>query len=213
MKRLVIAGAGGLGREVALYASQCQDFQIPVAFLDDTGTRPDIRGFDLPAPTPIDTWNPRTGDVVVVALGNPEDRISVINRLRDRGASFAPPIVHPLAWVAPDVRPGPGCIITPFTTIGTGAWLGAHVVVNTHAGIGHDARIGDVTTLGPHSVINGWAEIGSGVLVGSGTVITPRCRIGDNSRVAAGSVVYTSVGPGLTASGNPARAMPVPVPA
>ncbi|NKD55321.1 MULTISPECIES: acetyltransferase [unclassified Haematospirillum] len=210
MQRLIIVGAGSLGREVAVYASQCPDFQVPVLFLDDTGARPDIAGLSLPQPEPIEHWQPSQGDRVIVALGDPENRLSLAQRLHDLGALFAPPLVHPLAWPAPGIQPGPGCVIAPFVTIGTGASLGAHVLANTHAAIGHDARVGDGSTLGPHSVLNGWVETGRCVLIGSGAVVTARCQIGNHGRVAAGSVVYTHVGPGLTASGNPARAFPMP---
>lgn len=201
----VIAGAGGLGREVAVYA---RDAGIAVrGFLDDTGACPAEFGLDIPVVSAIDAYVPQPHDVVLVAVGAPADRAAVAARLVARGAVFGL-LVHPLAYVAQPSRLAPGCIVAPFATIGVNARLGAHCLVNTHAGIGHDCELGEGVVISPHAVVNGFVRLGDRVLVGSSAVVTPRRVIGPDGQVSAGSVVQGDVAAGQTVWGNPARALP-----
>ncbi|MGE4279581.1 MAG: NeuD/PglB/VioB family sugar acetyltransferase [Magnetospirillum sp.] len=201
----VIAGAGGLGREVAVYAGDC-GLRVR-GFLDDTEADPRAFGLDIPVLSAIDAYVPEPHDCVLVAVGDPADRVAVATRLTLRGADFGV-LIHPLAYVAEPSVLGPGCIVGPFATIGVNARLGAHCLINTHAGIGHDAQLGDGCVISPHAVINGFAALGTRVMVGSSAVVTPGCVVGDGAKISAGSVVLTEVAAGATVWGNPARALP-----
>lgn len=208
---IIIAGAGGLGREVAGYvrdviAAGGLDATLK-GFLDDTAAEPAAFGLDLPVLGSIDGYRPGPADRVVVAVGAPADRAGVAQRLERNGALFVS-IIHPLAWVAKPARLEAGCIIAPFATIGMNAHLGRHCLINTHAGIGHDVVLGDATVVSPHGVVNGGAKLGRAVLVGSAAVVTPRRTIGDDAQVSAGSVVQSDIAAGTTVWGNPARALP-----
>lgn len=201
----VIAGAGGLGREVAVYA---RDAGLRVrGFLDDTGADPRHFGLDIPVLSAIDAYAPRPHDSVLVAVGDPADRAAIAARLAGRGADFGQ-LIHPLAYVARPSALAPGCVVAPFATIGAGARLGPHCLVNTHAGIGHDAELGAACVVSPHAVVNGFATLGDGVLVGSSAVVAPRCAVGAAARLSAGTVVLAAVAAGATMWGNPARALP-----
>ena len=203
--RLVIAGAGGLGREVAAYAGE--GGLTVRGFLDDTAADPTAFGLNLPVLGPIDAYDPADGDEVLVAVGAPGARAAIAARLAARGARFAV-LVHPLAYVARPSLLEPGCIVAPFATIGLNAHLGPHCLINTHAGIGHDCRLGACTVVSPHGVVNGFAHLGDGVLVGSSAVVTPGRRLGGGARVSAGSVVQADVAAETTVWGNPARPLP-----
>lgn len=204
--QMVIAGAGGLGREVAVYARDC-GLRVR-GFLDDTDADPRRFGLDLAVLSSIDAYVPAPHDAVVVAVGEPADRAVVAARLAVRGADFGL-VVHPLAYVAAGAGTlAPGCVIAPFATIGLGARLGPHCLVNTHAGIGHDAVLGAACVVSPHGVVNGFAVLDDGVWVGSSAVVAPRCRVGAGARLAAGTVVLSTVAAGATMWGNPARALP-----
>jgi len=205
----VIAGAGGLGREVAVYARDCG---LPVrGFLDDTDADPRAFGLDIPVLSAIDSYVPKSHDCVLVAVGDPAARAAVAARLKVRGADFGL-LVHPLAYVAVPSVLGPGSVVAPFATIGVNARLEAHCLVNTHAGIGHDTCLGEACVVSPHAVLNGFVRLGAGVMVGSSAVVAPRCAVGSGARISAGSVVLSDVADGATVWGNPARALP-PTPA
>ncbi|CAA7625707.1 NeuD/PglB/VioB family sugar acetyltransferase [Magnetospirillum sp. SS-4] len=205
---LVIAAAGGLGREVAGYAGDAIAAGRLKAglrgFLDDSDADPAAFGVALPVLGAIDSYRPLETDRVVVAVGAPADRAAIVGRLMARGARFAS-IIHPLAWVARPSEIGEGCVIAPFATIGMNARLGPHCLINTHAGIGHDAELEACCVVSPHAVVNGGAALGHGVLIGSAAVVTPRRRVGGGAQVSAGSVVQSDVPGGVTVWGNPAR--------
>ncbi|MFA7431216.1 MAG: NeuD/PglB/VioB family sugar acetyltransferase [Rhodospirillaceae bacterium] len=213
MLKILIAGAGGFGREVLTYALDAiaaGRLDATVAgFLDDTD--PDLSpfGLDIGVVGCIDAYAPADGEAVVVAIGNPAARAAVAAGLEQRGARFVS-VIHPLAWVAPTAQVGAGCIVAPFATVGPWAKIGRHVVINTHAGVGHDVVLGDAVEMAPHAVCNGWTSLGPQVFVGSGAVLTARLEIGAGAKVAAGAVVYSRVPEGVTAMGNPARMMPLP---
>ena len=201
----VIAGAGGLGREVAVYVL---DAGMRVrGFLDDTDADPRRFGLDIPVLSAIDSYAPRPHDQVLVAVGDPADRAAIAARLARRGADFGL-LVHPLAYVAQPSALAAGVIVAPFATIGAGVRLGPHCLVNTHAGIGHDAQLGAACVVSPHAVVNGFASLGDCVLVGSSAVVAPRCAVGAGARLSAGTVVLSAVAAGATMWGNPARALP-----
>lgn len=202
---LIIAGAGGLGREVAVYAREA-GLRVR-GFLDDTDADPRQFGLDLPVLSTIDTYRPEPHDAVLVAVGNPAGRADLARRLAVRGAEFGL-LVHPRAYVAEPSQLGPGCIVAPFATIGLNARLDSHCLVNTHAGIGHDVRLGACTVISPHAVVNGFAQLGEAVLIGSSAVVTPGRKVAERAQVSAGSVVQADVAADTTVWGNPARALP-----
>ncbi|KAF0220972.1 MAG: Transferase hexapeptide [Rhodospirillaceae bacterium] len=201
----VIAGAGGLGREVAVYAL---DAGLRVrGFLDDTDADPRRFGLDIPVLSPLDSYVPIAHDVVLVAVGDPGDRAVIAARLGVRGADFGQ-LIHPLAYVARPAALGPGSIVAPFATIGLNARLGPHCLINTHAGIGHDAELGAACVISPHAVVNGFARLGDGVMMGSSAVVAPRVMVGAGATLSAGAVVLAEVAAGATVWGNPARSLP-----
>lgn len=208
---IIVAGAGGLGREVAGYALEAiaagkMRGEVK-GFLDDTDARPADFGLPFPVLGPIDGYTPAGAELVVVAVGDPAARKAIVQRLERRGARFVS-VIHPLAWVAQPSRLEPGCIVAPFASIGMNADLGAHCLINTHAGIGHDVTMGACSVVSPHGVVNGFARLGEAVMVGSGAVITPTRVVGDFAKISAGSVIQSDVAAGLTLWGNPARPLP-----
>ncbi|MBX9635732.1 MAG: acetyltransferase [Magnetospirillum sp.] len=208
---VVIAGAGGLGREVAVYVQDAIAAGTMNArlrgFLDDTDADPAALGIEAPVLGSIDTYVPQAGDAVLVAVGAPADRLAVAARLVRRGARFAT-LIHPLAYVARPSTLAEGTIVAPFATVGVNASLGGHCLVNTHAGIGHDAVLGPCCVISPHGIVNGNVTLGQGVLLGSSAVVTPGRTLADGVKVSAGSVVQSDLAAGVTVWGNPARQLP-----
>ncbi len=205
-RTLVIAAAGGFGRELLAYARDAgfhvggilHDLDAHPGSLDG---HPQLRELLL---GPIADHVP--GDApIAVGLGDVAPRRAVTEALAARGARFAT-IVHPRAWVAPSARLGEGVVVAPFACIGPDAVVGDHVVVNTYAQVGHDARAGAFSVLSPYSTLLGHARLGERGFLGAHAVVSPRKRVGDDSSVAAGSVVTRNVGERCLAAGNPAKA-------
>jgi serine O-acetyltransferase len=109
-----------------------------------------------------------------------------------------------------------GIEIHPGAIIGRGFVVdhGSGVVIGETANIGDDVTLyHDVTLGGVAPSVDSFSQIGrkrhptlsDGVIVGSGAQILGPIVIGENARVGANAVVTSSVPPGMTAVGIPAR--------
>jgi sugar O-acyltransferase (sialic acid O-acetyltransferase NeuD family) len=208
MTRLVVAVAGGFGREVAAYARDA-GFDV-VAFLHDLEAHPgSLEGVELGAEVrgPAESYEPGDDEVVAIGLGESVPRGELADLLLARGARLAT-IVHPTAWVAPTATLGAGVVLAPFACVGPGTRIGDLSILNTYASAGHDSVLGRGCVLAPYAVTNGWVTLEDQVFLATHAVVTPRRRVGARSSVSAGSVVFQDVPSGSLAAGNPARARP-----
>ena len=207
MKRLLIVGAGGFGREVLCWARDAELTQSEWrvgGFLD--GDAAALDGFDVPLEIlgdPAD-FVPAETDLCICAIGDPATRRRVTGGLEERGARFAT-LIHPSVIVGAGCRLGDGCILCPRAVLTTHIVLGRFVTVNLAATIGHDARVGDWCTLSDHVDITGKVTLGNSVFAGSHASILPGLRVGDGSVIGAGAVVTRNVPAGSTMFGVPAK--------
>lgn len=192
--RTVIAGAGGLGRELAAWIS-AERAAVRIAYLSDQA----IPG--LPIIGAFGGYTPEPGDELLIGIGDPDARAGATARVGQPVAGY----VSASAIVAAGSSVGPGCMLLPRTMVSAGVRLGAGVLLNVHTTVGHDAQIGDWTTLSAHVDITGRVRIGERVFVGSGARVIPGVTIGDRATIGAGSVVMHDVPDDASVAGNPAR--------
>ena len=209
--RLIIVGAGGMGRDALEFALDCQreglDFTIG-GFLDDNADA--LREYDLGFDVIGDLqYQPQANDGFIIAVGEPHMRAQWRDSLQSRGARFIN-LIHPKAFVASNAQIGEGCLIAPMAFIGASCRIEDNVLVNVGAVVGHDAHIGQHTVICPGASASGFTTLGERVFMGTNAVVVPGKKIGRESQVTAGSVVYNNVGEGEMALGNPARGRKVP---
>lgn len=207
MKRLIIIGAGGYGREtfgIALGAvGYGTDFDVK-GFLDG---RPDaLDGFTGYPPVigSPETYEPAADDVFVSALGNIASRRKCVELIERRGGEFRS-LVHRSATLGPNVTVGEGTLIAPNAFVSADVRIGRHAAVFHATSIGHDAVLGDFSHVYAQCAIGGEVVLGEGAIVYPGAVVTPRRTIGEDAVVGAGSTVFLNVKRGETVFGNPAR--------
>lgn len=213
MCKIVIVGAGGLGRETLLIARDVcirQPSWRIKGFLD---RNPQVlTGFDCDAGViGDDDYQPVDDDRLVIAVGDPALRHRLAMRFADRGARFAT-LVHPLAYVAATARVSEGAVISPFCHVADRAEVGPHVLLNTYSSAGHDSRVGACSVFSPYATANGDTRLGERVFLGTHAVVTPGIGVGNDAKIAAGAVTYRQVPDGHLAMGNPAKAYPNPKP-
>lgn len=207
MKRLIIIGAGGFGREVLGWARDCdayrKEWEIG-GFLDDQPDAARRFGIDLPVFGGIWDYEPQRDDCFVCAIGQPDMRRKVWDHFTVRGAQFTR-VIHAQALVGRKVTLGAGVVLCPRVVLTCDLSIGDNSALNIAVAAGHDVKVGRHVQISSFCDLTGYVEIGDGVLMGSRASVLPGRRVGDNAVVGAGSVVVRHVRPGTTVFGNPAR--------
>jgi sugar O-acyltransferase (sialic acid O-acetyltransferase NeuD family) len=113
--------------------------------------------------------------------------------------------IHPKAFVAGSASLGSGTQCLAMSAICAESVLGPACIVNTHASVDHECRLGTGVHVGPGATVAGCVTIGDYSFIGSGAVILPRVCIGAGTIIGAGAVVSKNVPDNVVAVGNPAR--------
>lgn len=211
MKKIVLYGAGGFGKEVASIIeviNQAEPRYDFLGYVDDgeafhEGTM--INGYPWLGRT---EWLLENKDDVwcTCTIGNSAIKAAIQKNLTEKGVKFET-IIALGGYIGKNTSIGAGCVFYGGVTISVNCTIGDGVLINQNCSIGHDVFIGDYTTIMPGTGISGAVKIGSEVSVGGHAFIVPERRIGDKATIAAGSIVFTNVKDGSTVLGNPARRM------
>lgn len=121
-----------------------------------------------------------------------------------RGYSF-PALVHPSAWIAPDVRLGAGVQVMAGVIIQPGCSVGENSILNTRSSIDHDCQIGSRVHVAPGATLCGTVSVGLGAFVGAGSVVIQGLQIGERAIVGAGVTLVRDLAPSQTIVGSANR--------
>jgi len=209
VKKIVIIGAGGLGREVLATLRACNEARREwdvLGFLDPdpkfTGSK--VGGIPVHGGDGWCTTNSDPSVRYVCAIGNPRMRSRVVEKLSEMNCKFAA-VVHPQVQVPESVQIGVGTVVMAGTQFTTDAKVGSHVVIYLNCSITHDVSIGDFCTIPPGCHLSGACSLETGVELGTGVSVLPRRRIGAWAVIGAGSVVIDDIPADSTAVGVPCR--------
>lgn len=211
---LVVAGAGGFGRETLDVvdamntATSSLSFTV-VGVVDDSLSeinRERLARRSVEYLGPIDAYLEGSGGAAsyVIGVGSPRVRRELAARFDQRGHAAAT-LVHPSVTTGADSSWGPGAIICAGATISTNVHLGAHVHVNPGATLGHDTTVGDFVSINPKACISGDCSLEDDVLVGAAGVVLQGLSVGRGATVGAAACVVRDVAPTTTVVGVPAR--------
>jgi sugar O-acyltransferase (sialic acid O-acetyltransferase NeuD family) len=209
MKKVVIIGAGGHGREVAeiLQHQQAQEKSFTLhGFVDDDAS---LHGKLIDGLKVLGDWSwfeRAEGEEVSVicAAGSPEVRKRLAERAEDLGLSFMS-AVSPLAYRSPHAKIGKGVMIFPFAFVSNATDIGDHAIVHVSSFIGHDTKIGRYSMISPGANIAGNVSVGEGCWLGIGSSIIQGKAIGEWSFIGAGAAVTRDVPSRIVAVGVPAK--------
>ncbi|MEX0331032.1 MAG: acetyltransferase [Puniceicoccaceae bacterium] len=208
MKRLVIIGAGGFGREVLEWALESEAFGRewePAGFIDDRADAlQNSAGIGLPILGTTMAYEPRPDDIFIIGIGQPRLRAEMRQRFAERGAEFAR-VIHKSCTIGRRVHLEPGVILCPGTTLTCDIAIGANTALNLNCAVGHDAVIGEDCQISSFCDITGYVRLGDRVLMGSRATVIPGKSVGDDTTIGAGSVVVSNIPGSVTVFGNPAK--------
>lgn len=208
MSSIVIVGAGGHAREVLeiliSMESHGQSVEV-VGFVDDNPQLHDREINGVPVLGGIQ-WLVREQSrvEVICAIGAPDVRCELVERIADLGYRFASAI-SPYALISPHARIGQGVMIFPNTVIGPNVSVGNHAILNVGATVSHDSLVGDFCTINPSAHLAGNVHLGAKSSVGMGANVIQGVSIGCRTVIGAGAVVVRDLPPSVTAVGVPAR--------
>lgn len=211
MKKIVLFGAGGFGKEVAGI----------IQWINKIKPSYDVLGFVVGKKYfekgKIINGLPLLGDenwilehmkdvVCVCTIADPHPKAVIQRFLCEKGVKFET-IISPTAVVSPLSIIGSGCVIYPHVAISPNVFIGDGVLLNAYVTVGHDVIIDKYTSVMPTTGISGNCVIGEEVSIGGHAFVLPGKKIGCNSVVAAGSIVFSNVKANTTVLGNPAKRM------
>ena len=208
MKKIIIVGAGGFGREVKMLIDQINlvktEYQF-IGFYDDGFNKGDIiNGF--PVLGNILDLNLIDYNLdVAIAIGNPKAKLEIVNQISNTKINFAT-LIHPSAIIGTDdVVLGKGVIICAGNIITCNVKINNFVILNLTCTIGHDTIIDSFVSIMPGVNISGEVLISEGVYIGTGAKIINQVQIGKYTIVGSGAVVSKSLPDNCTAVGIPAK--------
>ena len=167
MKKLLILGAGGLGRMVGEVAADTGLYE-KISFLDDAVREEDVIGKCVDY-TALLTEYP----YAIASFGDNRLRLAWTQRLLQAGFTV-PNIFHPSAVVSRSVQFGAGCLVLQGAIVNANSTLGSACLVNSAALIDHDCVLADGVHVNLNATIKAW------------------CHLTECTRTEAGEIVYST---------------------
>lgn len=207
MKNLIILGAGGMGRQMYVFAQSCKGYGVDYTikgFLDDNPHA--MEGFEgfPPVLGTVDGYQIEKDDIFFNSIGDIAAKKVCINKILAKGGDFIT-LIHPTAQVSPEIKIGKGCMIGSYVGIGVETTIGDFCLIQSKATIGHDVHIADFARIDCNVVLIAGVNVGNDVCIHTSAVINHDVSLGDGSTVGAMSFVIRNVKAGQTVFGNPAK--------
>lgn len=206
MNKLLIIGAGSVGKFIAYNINDfTEEFEI-IGFLDDDIAKHNttIAGYDVLGSVSKLKEYSNQNIALVFGIAFPTIKKKMINEYDNLIFSY-PNFISKSAWISNEVNLGNGCIIYPNCSINYETEIQDFVVMNMNCAIGHNCKIGSFTSLSPGVNLGGNTKIGNDVELGIGCSTLQGISIGDNVKVGGQSMVTKSIDANKTIKGIPAK--------
>lgn len=210
MINVIIAGAGGFGREIYHWAKNTlpkKKFTVK-GFLDDSPGQ--LAGFEIEVGilggihSKKNIYSIKKQDRFLLAIGSVENKKKAISSLKKRGAQFLT-LIHPTAIIAETAKIGEGVIICPFVTVTDNVIIEDFAMLNFYASCGHDSKVGKYSILSPYATLNGFAVLENEVFMGTHSTVTANVKIGKGVKISANSVAMRDAPPHTFVYGVPGK--------
>lgn len=133
---LLIVGAGSYGLVAAEIAEEMGCFD-KIAFVDDN-IKASKNGAVIGTTRDIDRLAEEYSHIIV-AIGNPEIRLSFLEYIQNKTNYRIPSLVSPRAYVSPSAKVNSGCVIEPMAVVHTASVLKEGCIISTGAVVSHES--------------------------------------------------------------------------
>jgi len=218
MRRYILVGAGGFGREVmplarAQFRREIAAGEADIHFAVEDQHLPNLCETNGVPIISLRQACGLPGEIhfnVAIADSKIRERIAAYC-LAAGMAPFSIEAASTLDLAANQI--GAGAVFCPFTIVTANVRIGRFFHANFYSYVGHDCEIGDFVTFGPSVRCNGNIRIEDYAYIATGAMLHPGSRtsplvIGQAAVVGIGAVVLSNVPAGATVFGNPARQFP-----
>lgn len=207
--KLLIYGAGGLGREYCDVANRINALQkrwAEIAFVDDNeALGKEYYGCGVYTFAALDALD-RGECEFVVAVGNPGTRCALWQKMKEAGFKGAT-LVDPKSCVSPSAKVCEGAVISAFAFVSSWSTIGENSLVLPGAVVGHDTVIGAHSFVCCNATLGGNVKVGERVFFAENVPVREGLTIGTDSIMSLGAVILRDVPEAVVMFGNPARAM------
>lgn len=212
-KKVLIMGGGGNASVIAfaiIDANNRGDKSLEfVGYINDRDGVDEIEGYPVVGGLKNIPRLIEEGYYFINAIGKigvQQDRVHLLESLNipdDRFVTF----IHPLAYVAPNVELGVGCVVMPNVSISPGTKIGKCTRIMVNAIIGHNNTIGDYCFFAAHSCTGAYLKIEDGVFVSLNATVREFLLLKKYSTVGMGAVLLKNTEENEIWVGNPAKKM------
>lgn len=167
---LLIIGAGSYALVTAEIAEQMGCFD-KIAFVDDHAKT--LRNGACVVGTTQDL-DRLAGEYshIVVAIGNPNVRLSFLEQLQSKGIYRIPALISPRAYVSPSAKVMCGCIVEPMAVVHTGSVLEEGCIISAGAVVNHESTCGRGAHVDCNATVSSYACVPAGMKIPCGQVYT-----------------------------------------
>ncbi len=107
---------------------------------------------------------------VIVAIGNPEVRLSLLRRIKEKTPYRIVSLVSPKAYVSKSAQVMSGCIVEPMAVVHSGCVIGTGCILSAGSVVNHAATCCDGVHVDCNATVEGYSLVPAGTKIGSGEV-------------------------------------------
>lgn len=207
-QKLLIIGAGSVGKFIAYNINQfTQSFEI-IGFLDDDKAKHETMIAGFPVLGSVEKLQEFSGKGIAIVWGIafPSIKKRLFDQYQNLSFSF-PNFIAKDAWVSEGVIFGNGCIVYPGSAINYETRIDDFVVINMNCSLGHNCSIKSFSSLAPGVNLGGNTSVGSCVEMGIGSSTVQSTIIGNNATIGGQAMVVSNVSESDVVVGIPAKSI------